>query len=99
MPGPSLIPDIRPEFQIDANSDDLEKARLVTFLFERAGFGQVFTGPEYATLVQQVTPQLFSRAKLVNLSATGLIPLLASFIPKAVELGMKYVPPVYDTVR
>lgn len=47
MCGPNLIVDLAPTFLMEANTNDLEKARLVMYMLEQMGFAGVMTTSEY----------------------------------------------------
>jgi len=89
--------DLQPVFSLDANTDDLEKARLVMAALETRGMACVYTGPEYEEFLSELDPLNFERSRLRYLSSSWIIPAF-QMLRKGFKKAIKYGGPVLNTI-
>lgn len=89
--------DLHPVFSLDANTEDLEKARLVMAALESRGMACVYTGSEYAEFLSELDPLNFERSRLRYLSAAWVLPAF-KMLRKGFRKALKYGGPVLNTI-
>lgn len=69
------------------------------YMLEQIGYAGVMTTSEYASLLQALMPEVFERASLHHLAASGVSGLIARAIKRLAQVGVKYGGPIARTIR